>query len=197
LDDDKHLLATFHLILLALALPLLAACQDFKRSAQPQGAPSSRAADLAPAAVRPVHRSGSWRPADAEPCTLITRVEAEAAMGRLKSGPEPGGTALDGTSCAYVGANPLVVSIGVISTNSFEVHKFDPGNRMIGGLGDEAYTALPNEFGDVRLFVRQAGAALMVNVTVGPSEEARSASRQIAVSLAQKALGRLLVSAKL
>ncbi|MDQ3753207.1 MAG: hypothetical protein M3371_00570 [Acidobacteriota bacterium] len=113
-------------------------------------------------------------------------------MGPLKEEPQPGGTAADGTACAYVGTSPLVVTLGVISTNTFELQKSDPGNTTIAGIGDEAYTTKLNAFGDVYLFARKGEAAVMINVTVGAGDDVKASGQHIAGALAQKALDRLL-----
>jgi len=142
----------------------------------------------ATAAAETVHRAGSWALPDVDPCALVTRAEAEAVMGQLREEPRPGGTAADGTACAYIGTNALVVTIGVISTNTFESRKFDPGNTKIAGIGDEAYTTKPNAFGDVYLFARTDEAAVMINVTVGAEDDVRARGQHIAEALAQQAL---------
>ena len=117
-------------------------------------------------------------------------------MGQLREEPRPGGTAADGTSCAYVGTGPVVVSVGVISTNSFELRKSDPGNMTITDIGDEAYTTKPNAFGDVYLFARKGEAAVMINVTVGARDDVKATGQHIAGAFAQKALDRLLVTTR-
>jgi len=146
----------------------------------------------ATAAAETAQRAGSWAVSDVDPCALITRAEAEAVMGQLREEPRPGGTAADGTSCAYVGTGPLVVTIGVVSTNTFELRKSDPGNTAIGGIGDGAYTTKLNAFRDVYLYARKDEAAVMVNVTVGAGADVRATRQHIAGALAQKALDRLL-----
>ncbi len=99
---------------------------------------------------------------------------------------------MDGTSCAYIGTRPLVVNIGVISTNIYEIRKSDPGNTTIADVGDEAYATRSNAFGDVYLFAREGKTAVMVNVTVGAGDDVIAATHHIAGTLAQKALDSLL-----
>ncbi len=171
-------------------LSLSGGCRSFKSGGQPP--PAIRATGMATTAAETAQVANSWALPDVDPCTLVTRAEAEAVMGLLKKEPNPGGTAADGTSCAYVGTNSLVVTIGVISTNTFELRKFDSGNTTIAGIGDEAYMTKPNAFGDVYLYARKGEAAVMVNVTVGAEDEMRDIRQQIAGALAQRALDRLL-----
>ena len=136
--------------------------------------------------------TASWELPDIDPCTLVTEAEAEAVMGPLKGGPKPGGSALDGTTCVYVSTSPLVVSIGVISTVSFELQKRDPGNTALTDLGAEAYTLKPNAFKDVCLFVRKGRATIMVNVSAALKDDLETERYRIAKGLAERALDRLL-----
>jgi hypothetical protein len=134
----------------------------------------------------------SWKVPDVDPCILVTKAEAEAVMGLLSEGPKLGGSALDGTVCAYVGTIPLVVSIGVISTAAFELQKSDPGITTITDLGDEAYITRPDSFKDIHLFVRKGRAAVMVTASIWPGDAPETQRSEIAKSLAAKALDRLL-----
>ncbi len=115
-------------------------------------------------------------------------------MGLLKNEPKPGGTAIDGTACTYISPEPFVVAVGIISTNSFELGKFDSGNRMINNLGDEAYTTNPNAFEDVYLLARQENVAVMINITAWAWDEKKVERYRIAKSLAQKILTHLLIN---
>jgi len=123
---------------------------------------------------------------------LVTGDEAEGIMGPLQAAPKPGGSVLDGMSCVYVGSSPLIARIGVISTAAFQLHKSDPGNTFITGLGDEAYGTKPGPFDDINLFVHQGTAAILISVFAGAGDESRPERSQIAQGLARKAMDRLI-----
>jgi 4-amino-4-deoxy-L-arabinose transferase-like glycosyltransferase len=133
-----------------------------------------------------------WAVPEVDPCTLVSKAEAEAIMGPLREGPRPGGSTLGGTSCAYISTSPFIVNIGVIDTWAFKFQKNNPGNTAITDLGDEAYTVKPNSLGDVYLFVRKGMAAIMVNVTAGAGGGLETKKSQIATDLAEQALNHLL-----
>jgi hypothetical protein len=137
--------------------------------------------------------SMQWVIPDVNPCTLITRDEAEAVVGSLRDAPKPGGSATDGTACAYIGADPFVISVGVISPNAFEMRKFDAGNKLIEDVGDEAYMTKPDAFEDVYLFARRGEAAIVVVVTAGAWDAGKTERYRVAGILAQKALDRLFM----
>jgi hypothetical protein len=125
---------------------------------------------------------------DLDPCALVLRAEAEAIMGPLVEGPHPGGSAADGTACAYTGKRPIVATIGVISTRSFEDRRSEAGNSPVSGSVHEMFVAQTNSFRDVRLLARLGGIALMINVAAWEIQDRERIN--IATRLATTALGR-------
>jgi hypothetical protein len=126
---------------------------------------------------------------DVEPCALVSHAEVEAILGTLSEGPRPGGMAADGTACAYVGDRPVVATIGVISTSSFDYRRSEPGNIPVSSSVYEMFVARTNSFRDVRLLARLGAVALMINVAAWDlSDEERVT---IATRLATMALDRL------
>ncbi len=183
-----------YFVLLSCLLPLFFACRSIRLDAQTQNAiPASGSIETTTDTTKLELREGSWKVSEVAPCALINKAEAEAVMGLLKDEPKSGGAAIDGTACAYISHKPFVVTIGIISTNSFELRKFDSGNRMINNLGDEAYITNPNAFEDVYLLARQKDVAVMVNVAAGAWDEEKVERYRIAETLAQTALVRLLL----
>ena len=182
-----------YFVLLNFLLLLLSACRNVRIENQTQNAiPALCSLETATDVTKIKYRTGSWTIPEVEPCALINKAEAEAVIGLLKDEPKLGGTAIDGTACAYVSREPFVVTVGIISTNSFELRKFDSGNRMINDLGDEAYITASNAFQDVYLLARQGDFAVMINITAGAWDEEKVGRYRIAKTLAQTALDRLL-----
>lgn len=184
-----------YLVLLSYLLPLFSACRSVRLDSQTQNAIStSGSTETATDTTKIKYKAGSWTIPDVEPCALIDKADAEAVMGLLRDEPKSGGMAIDGTACAYISRDPFVITIGIISTNSFELQKFDSGNRMISNLGDEAYITNPNAFEDVYLLARQENVAVLINVTAGAWDEKKIERYRIAKTLAQTALARLLIN---
>ena len=177
-------------------LPLASACRSIRPDAQTRNeVPSKSSIEMATDITKIKYKAGSWAIPDVAPCALIDKADAEAVMGLLRDEPKPGGTAIDGTACAYISREPFVVTVGIISTNSFEVGKFDAGNRMINNLGDEAYITAPNAFEDVNLLARRENVAVLINVSTGAWDEKKVERYRIAKTFAQTALARLLGNA--
>ncbi len=185
-----------YFVLLSCLLPAISACRSVRLDAQTQNViQASGSIETTTDTTKIKLREGSWKVSEVAPCTLINKAEAEAVMGLLKDEPKSGGTAIDGTACTYIAHEPFIVTIGIISTNSFEVRKFDSGNRMINNLGDEAYITSSNAFEDVYLLARQERVAVMINVAAGSWDEEKVERYRIAKTLAQAALTRLLLKA--
>ncbi len=183
-----------YFVLLSCLLPVFSACSAVRLDAQTQNTiPASGSIETTTDTAKVKYKTGSWTIPEVAPCALIGKAEAEAVMGLLKNEPKPGGTAIDGTACAYISPEPFVVTVGIISTNSFELRKLDSGNRMINNLGDEAYVTNPNAFEDVYLLARQENVAVMINVTAGAWDEEKVERYRIAKTLAQTALAHLLL----
>ncbi len=185
---------TVYFVLLNCLLPVFSACRGIRPDGQTQNAISASSSIAAATdTTKFKYKMGSWRIPEVEPCALVGKAEAEALMGLLKAEPKSGGTAIDGTACTYVSQKPFVVTVGIISTVSFESRKFDSGNRLVSNIGDEAYITDSNAFEDVYLFARQEDAAVMINVAAGDWDEEKVERYRIAIALAQTALARLVL----
>ena len=132
----------------------------------------------------------SWVLPGLDPCQIVTKIQAEASIGPLRADPAPRGHALDGTSCTYISAEPVIVRINLISTAAFELQKHHPENTTLIGLGSEAYTIEANSVDDAHLFVRKDKAAIMVSVFT-QSDHWAGKRFQIAQDIAVKALAQL------
>ncbi len=102
---------------------------------------------------------------------------------------------MDGGSCAYVAREPFVATVGLISPNSFELRKYEPGNLSVVNVGDEAYITKPNALEDVHLFACQGDVAVTISITAGDWDGEKVERYRIAKVLAQTALDRLLIKA--
>lgn len=111
-------------------------------------------------------------------------------MGKLRDAPRSGGTAADGTSCAYVADSPLMATVGIISTNSFEHRQSEPESTPVHSRGGEMFLAKDNAFRDARLYARQGGIALMITVAASDRNEAEKTA--IAQRLATAAFEHLV-----
>jgi hypothetical protein len=148
--------------------------------------PSSDVARSSPA--RP--STGSrWKPPDLDPCDLLLRTEVESVVGSIKEGPRSGGLALDGTSCTYIVNENLIVNLGLISAEAFELVRSEPELISLPSLGDQAYLVRPNSF-DMNLFVRKGRDALVMRLTANAGVP-ESTRLRIATQLAAKGLERL------
>jgi len=159
------------------------------RAPSPQRSPAPQETGIARDTLTTSRPALSWNPPSVDPCALVGEAEVESLVGPLSAGPKPGGSALDGTSCAYVGIRPIVVSLGLISTAVFEAGKSEPNLTFLHQVGDEAYVIRPNSF-DTNLLVRQGKYAVMVKVTAD-SSMAESTRLHLAIQLSEKALDRL------
>ncbi len=176
-----------HLLIICLTLGDVA-CRA--RHASTQRSSASQISRAAPAAV-PVASPAflSWNHPSVAPCALFDKAEIESLLGTLREEPRPGGSTLDGASCVYVGAEPLVVSIGVISTAVFEAEKSDPDITYIDQFADQAYIVRPNSF-DTNFLARRGEHAVMIKLTAAANitEDVRL---HIVEQLGEEALGRL------
>ena len=149
---------------------------------------NKRAALSAPISANSLPSSWALPPID--PRILIPRAETEAMIGPLVRGPTSGGWELDGTACTYVGRKGLVVSVAIISTSAFDLERHDPQSVAISSDGGvSAYAARTGPLGDVRLFSRSFGSAVIVHV----SGDSRSNEKRLdlAKQFASTALERL------
>jgi hypothetical protein len=160
-------------------LGILICCTSSARKLDPREPPKVR-----PQLDVSTPKASSWAIPDVEPCALVSRAEAEAIMGKLSEGPRPGGTAADGTACAYVGETSILATVGVISTNSFEDRRSEPGNIPVSGSVHEMFVAQTNGFRDVRLLARLGAVALLINVATWeiPDEERVAIARRLATT---------------
>lgn len=121
---------------------------------------------------------------DVEGCSVVTKDEAEAIIGKLKEAPKPV-TSLQGEkTCTYRGDDGSTVTLRVYGADHWELQKsIDSESHPsdVSGLGEAAYYT-KNSTGGVDLWTRKGGAVLNVNGSIGLDK---------AKDLAQKALGRL------
>jgi hypothetical protein len=127
---------------------------------------------------------GSSKPPNIDACSLVTRDEADAIMGKLREAPKPATTVGKEKACSYGpntdGAN---ATLRLYGSDQWDLQKgIDSEEKMtdVPGLGDEAYYTKKGT--DTDLWVRKGDAVLNVNGSIG-IEKARG--------MAQKALSRL------
>jgi len=120
---------------------------------------------------------------DVDACSLVTRSEADAIMGKLREAPKPATTLRDEKACSYLNEEGANVTVRVYGSNQFGLQKgIDSEEKMtsLPGLGDEAYYTKKGS--DTDLWVRKGGATLNVNGSIGLEKSK---------GMAQKALSRL------
>ncbi len=165
---------------LALLLALLASCQHSPREDE-----GSRAAERAP------RQATSWRLPQVDPCAILSRTAVEALVGSPVGDPRPGGTAVDGSACQYVGTGPFVVTLGFMSTNAYESLKVDFGGEPVSGTGLSALVDGPDQLGDVIFVARSLNAAVLVQISGVIPGAAGTARQHLAAEIARRALDRL------
>jgi hypothetical protein len=162
---------------LAALLALVAACQCSPRQDEPVRA-----------AVQPPRPATSWEIPDVDPCAILPASAVEALAGSPVGHPRPGGTAVDGSACQYVGTGPFVITLGLMSTNAYESLKVDFGGTPVLDVGSSALVDGPDQLGDVTLVARSLDAAVLIQISgvipgaVGP------ARRDLAERIARQAL---------
>src|SRR4051812_15285741 len=130
----------------------------------------------------------AWDLPPVSPCALVNVDEIESVIGPLKRKPHPGGSAIDGESCAYITSEPFVVTLGLISTAAFKAHEINQKSLYRTGA-TEFYTIKPNSF-DFNLFARRGRHAIVVKVTAS-TQVMEDTRLRIAQALADRALSLL------
>jgi hypothetical protein len=128
--------------------------------------------------------SDTSKPPNIDACSLVTRDEADAIMGKLREAPKPATTVGKEKACSYGqntdGAN---ATLRLYGADQWDLQKgIDSEEKMtdVPGLGDEAYYTKKGTTTD--LWVHKGGAVLNVNGSIGIDK---------AKGMAQKALSRL------
>ena len=154
--------------------------------------PAAAAPATAPATVAPTSSEAS-APSGAsgiDPCSLITKAEAEATLGKTVGEPDRTPQSFSGDWCAYqaVGAADTVV-IGVergVSAEGFKSQAEEESGMEVTpvpDLGDEAYSALS-------VYVRKGDIFLTVSIDAGDFTTLEDRTKAT-VQLAQMAVARL------
>ena len=116
-------------------------------------------------------------------CTLVTRPEADAIMGKLREAPKPVTSLRDEKTCSYLNEDGASATIRVYGSGQFESQKgIDSEEKMtsLPGLGDEAYYTKKGS--DTDLWARKGGITINVNGSIGLEKSK---------GMAMKALSRL------
>ncbi len=131
----------------------------------------------------------SWLLPDVDPRSLVPRADAESIGGPIVRGPASGGWELDGKACTYLTRSGLVVSAAFISTSAFNLERDDPQSAVLSDVGASAYVARPGPLGDIRLFARSFGNAVVIHIS--GSAEPRERKVDLAKQFARTALNHL------
>jgi hypothetical protein len=127
-----------------------------------------------------------------DPCTLLTGSEAEAIVGKLRSGPEPV-KGQDGSilKCKFVTVEAHLVTLSVVDAVNWDfkqgAYKGDKDNRFekVAGLGDDAFFVSQPHIGD-QLVTLKKPYLLELHVNVDTDK-----NMELAKAIAEKALPRL------
>ena len=131
----------------------------------------------------------SWWLPGIDPRILVPRADAESIAGPIIQGPASGGWELDGKASTYLTRDGLVVSLAFTSTSAFNLERNDPQSAVISDVGANAYTAQSGPFGDIRLFARSFGSAVVVHIS--GDAESKDKKLDLAKQLARSALDHL------
>jgi hypothetical protein len=107
----------------------------------------------------------SWWLPGIDPRILVPRADAESVAGPIARGPDSGGWELDGKASTYVTRDRLVISLAFISTSAFDLERYDPQSESVSDVGANAYVTRPGPFGDIRLFARSFGSAVVIRIS--------------------------------
>src|SRR5438132_470808 len=116
---------------------------------------------------------------DVDACSLVTRSEADAIMGKLREAPKPATTLRDEKACSYLNSDGANATIRVYGADQFGLQKgIDSEEKMtsLPGLGDEAYYTTKGS--DTDLWARKGGATLNVNGSIG-LEKAKGVAQKV------------------
>ena len=126
----------------------------------------------------------SWWLPGVDPRILVPRADAESITGPIIEGPAIGGWELDGKASTYVTRDGLVISVAFISTSAFNLERHDPQSVVVSDVGASAYAARPGPLGDIRLFARSFGSAVLIHISgrAEPKEKQLDLAKQFARS---------------
>jgi 4-amino-4-deoxy-L-arabinose transferase-like glycosyltransferase len=147
---------------------------------QPVGSPAATSAHSLP---------NSWWLPGVDPRILVPRADADSIRDLIARGPASGGWELDGKASTYLTRDGLVISSAFISTSAFNLELHDPGSAIISDVGANAYVAKPGPFGDIRLFARSFGNAVVIHIS--GQAEPREKKLNLAKEFARIALDHL------
>ena len=115
---------------------------------------------------------------DVDACSLLSRADAEAIMGKLKEAPKPVTSAADEKTCSYMNMSGANVTVRIYGADWYDVQKnLNDAEKIVSlaGLGEEAYYV--KKSGAVDLWSRKGGASLYLNGTIGLEAEKRMATK--------------------
>jgi hypothetical protein len=159
------------------------------RRVSPESAEPTRSAAEGSAGLLPP--TASWYLPQVDPCAILSRPAVEALAGSPVGESRPGGTAMDGSACQYVGTGPFVITLGYMSTNAYESLKVDFGGEPVLDTGIAALADGPDQLGDVNLVARSPDAAVLVQISGRLPNAAGQARRALAAEIARQGLDRL------
>jgi hypothetical protein len=170
-------------LLMALLFSVAACNQNQSSTAAPQSAT---------AAVTPAKSSDSSLP---DPCTLLTKAEAEAVLGEPVREPEPGGIGGNRicdykTVTVHGGVLPYSVHIAIIGEQQ---SVWNAGKKMnakqlrpVGGIGDDAYFLLE----DLDVLTKQRFVSINVLKSIDKPDHAKAVEEAEKI-VAQKTIPRM------
>jgi hypothetical protein len=181
LQRNQGLIASARNSLLAVLLFCLAACNQ-----------NQNGSTTTPTAATPVNTGGSNLP---DPCTLLTKAEAEAVLGEPVRDPEAGG--LGGnricdykTVTVHGGVLPYSVHIAIIGEQQ---QVWDAGKKLnakqlrpVAGIGDDAYFLLE----DLDILTKQRFVSINVMKSIDKPDHDKAVEEAEKI-VAQKAIPRL------
>jgi hypothetical protein len=154
----------------ALLISTLACGSTQSTSSEPDGDGSS-------ASKNSGATSGSKAP-DVDACSLVTRADAEAIMGKLREAPKRAVAVADEKTCSYLNIDGANVTLRIYGSDWYDVQKnFNDAQKIVSlsGLGDEAYYIQKSSALD--LWARKGNSSLFLNGTIGLEPTKRMATK--------------------
>jgi len=136
-----------------------------------------------------VQGTPSWSTPAISPCDLLEIRIVESAIGPLNEPPRNAGSIMDGMSCMYVGAEGIIVSVGLISSVTFQSRKSDSG-IYLDDFADQAFAIRPNSLDTLVLAHREDYSVAIMTTRSG--DVLADKSLQVAMLLADSVLERLV-----
>ena len=122
--------------------------------------------------------SASSKPPDVDACSLVTRADAEAIMGKLREAPKPTVAVADEKTCSYLNMNGANVTVRIYGSDWYDIQKnLNDADKIVSlpGMGEEAYYVKKSSALD--LWVRKGNASLYLNGTIGLEPTKRLAAK--------------------